>query len=124
MHRTGEQSHTRIEERSVDAVEVHVGNALMRIEPAGAAFLVFHRLGGHDTLARADPADAAHALLAPEHLLLDQQPLLAVGVDHELRGAVAVGRIEIVFPQGERLQDMAVGVDHIVCAGHGRCPPQ
>ena len=123
VDRAGEEPHARIEEGGVDAVEVHVGDALMRVEPAGPAFLVFHRLGGHDTLARADPADPAHALLAPEHLLLDQQHLLAVAVDHQLRRTVAVGRIEIVLPQGERLQNVAVGVDDVVGASHDRSPP-
>ena len=118
MHGAGEQSHARVKERGVDAIEIHVGDALMRVEPAGAALLVFHRLGRNHTLARADPADPAHTLLASEHLLLDEQPLLAVAVDHQLRRAVAVGRVEIVIPQSERLQYVAVGIDHIVSARH------
>src|SRR5712671_8184750 len=95
----------------------------MRVEPAGAAFLVFHGLGGHHPLACAAPADAAHALLAAEHLLLDEQPLLAVAVDHQLWRAVAVGRIEIVLPQRERLQYVAVRIDRMVGASHRRPPP-
>ena len=74
--------------------------------------------------AGADPADAAHALLAAEQLLLDREPLLAgLVVDDQPRRPVAVLRVHVFVPQIERLEDVAVGVDHVVGAGHWRFLP-
>jgi len=72
VHRAGEQPHARVQKRGVDAVQIHVRDAFMRVEAARAPFFVGHRLGRDGTLPCADPADPAHALLAAEHLLLDQ----------------------------------------------------
>ncbi len=119
VHRAGEQPHARIEERGVDAVEVHVGDALMRIEPAGAALVVFH-LGRLDrALARADAADPAHALLAAEQLALDVELFGAGrGVDNEPRRPVAELRVHVFVPEIERLQDVPIGIDDVIGAGH------
>jgi len=46
-----------------------------------------------------DSADPAHALLAPEDLLFDQEALFAVLVDHELWSPAAEGRIHVVIPE-------------------------
>jgi hypothetical protein len=118
MHRAGEQPHARVQKGGVDAVQIHIRDALMRVEAAGAPVLVAHRLGRDYALPRADPADPAHALPAAEDLLLDQQPLLTVLVDHELGRPVAKSRVDVVVPQGERLQDMAVRIDDVVYATH------
>ena len=118
MHRAGEQPHARIQKGGIDAVQIHVRNPLMRIEAAGAPVLIAHGLGRDHALPCADPADPAHTLPAAEDLLLDQQPLLAVLVDDELGRAVAKGRVDVVVPQSERLQDMAVRIDDVVYATH------
>jgi len=73
------------------------GIRLCGSKPRGRPSSYFHRLGGHHTLARADPTDAAHPLLAAEHLLLNQQAFLAVVVDDELRGPVAERWVNIVM---------------------------
>ena len=119
VHRAGEQPHARIEKGRVDAVEIHVGDALVRIEPAGAALLVFH-FGRFDlALARPDPADPAHALLAAEQLPLDVELFLAgLGIDHQPRRPVAEFRVHVVVPEVERLQDVPIGIDDVVGADH------
>src|SRR5262249_37459736 len=101
------------------AVEIHIGNALVRIESAGAALLVFE-LGRLDlTLPRADPADAAKAALRIAGCaLLDDQPALAVLLLGQARRPIAVLGVGVFLPQLERLEDMAVGVDDFVGAAH------
>src|SRR6185503_9205992 len=91
----------------------------MRVEPARLAFLVFHRVGGDDTLPGADRAGAAEpGLGAAEHLLLDHQPLLAVLVLEQARRPVAEARVDVAVPQIERFEHMTVGVDNVVGAAH------
>src|SRR5262249_20899226 len=102
----------------VDAVEIHVGDAGVGIEAALAPVLVFHGVGRHDALPGADAADAAEARAAAEDLLLQGQALLAVLVLDALARPTAILGIHVVVPQGERLQDVAVGVDDIVTAAH------
>src|SRR5215470_15155566 len=94
------------------------GMRLCGSKPAWATVFVTHRLGRHDALACTDPAEPAHPLPATEHLLFDQHPLLAVGVDDDLGCPVAECRVNIVVPQGERLEYVAVGIDDIVSTGH------
>ena len=103
MHGASEQPHARIEKGSVDAVQIHVWDAFMRVETAGAPLLVAHRIGRDDALPRADTADPAHTLPAAEDLLLDQQPFFAVFIEDELRRTIAKRGVEIVVPQRERL---------------------
>ena len=116
--RAGEQAEAGIEEGGVDAVEIHVGDAGVRIEAALASVLVVHRVGRDDALARADAADAAEAGAAAEDLVLQQQALLAVLVLDQLRRALAVLRVHVVVPQRERLEHMPVGIDDVVLAAH------
>ena len=120
MDRAREQAEARIQEGGVDAVRVHVGDARMRVEPAGPAFLVFHRVGGNDALARADRADAADAeLCIADRVLLDNQPLFAgLVVLEDARRPVAEFGIDVLVPEIERLQDMSIGIDDVVGAGH------
>jgi len=70
----------------------------------------------------ADAADPAHPLLAAEDLLFDEEPLFAVLVDDELGRPVAKTGVQIVVPQGERLQYVAIGINYVVGAGHGPSP--
>ena len=90
----------------------------MRVEPAGLAVLVGHRVALDDALPRADRAGDPEPLRAAENLVLDLQPLLAVIVGDEARRPVAELRVDVVVPQVERLEDMTVGVDDVVGARH------
>jgi hypothetical protein len=119
LDRPREEAHARIEEGGVDAVQVHVGDARVRIEAALAAVDVLHGLLGHLVIAGADGPDDPEAFLAPQHLLADLEPLLAVGVHDDARSALAVGGIDVLVPDVHRLQHMSVGVDHVVGACHG-----
>ena len=58
MHGASKQPHAWIEKGGVDATEIHIGDALVRVEPAGAALFILQlrRLDG--ALPRADTADA------------------------------------------------------------------
>ena len=84
----------------------------MRVKPTGLAVLVGRRVGRDDALPCADRADAADADL----VLLDDQPVLAVLAFDNLRRPVAEFRVDVFFPEVERLQDVAVGIDDDSCA--------
>ena len=120
MDGAGKEAQRRKQKRGVDAVRVHVGHPRMRIEPAGLAVPVLHRVGGDDALPGADRAGAAEpGLGAAEDLLLDDEALLAVGVLDQPRRPVAEPRVHVMVPQIERLEHMAIGIDDIVGARHG-----
>ena len=99
LHRAGEEADARIQERGVDAVQVHVGDTRVRVEAARPALDVLHGGLVGPPLPGADGADVAEALLATEHLTLDEQPLLAVGVDDQAGGPVAVGGVDVFRPR-------------------------
>src|SRR6516164_10699522 len=122
MYRAGEQAEARIEEGGVDAVGIHVGDALVRIEPAWLPVLILHRVVD-DTLPRSDRADPADAALAvADHMLLDHEPLLAVLALDDPRRAVAELRIDVSVPQIQRLEDVPIGIDDVVSATHMPAP--
>jgi len=56
------------------------------------------------------------------HILLDAQPLLAVGIDDHPRRAVAVGGIDVLVPDVDRLEYVSIGVDDVVPARHAQSP--
>jgi hypothetical protein len=68
----------------------------------------------------ADRAQAADAARIAEQLAVDAQPFLAVVVDDEARSALAKRGIDVGVPEIERLEDVAVGIDGLIGAGHGR----
>src|SRR5206468_10956950 len=106
-------------DRPAMAPEAHTRDALVRVDPPRPAVLLFQLARLDRALPRADPADPAHALLAAEHLLLDQQLFLAgFVVGDEPRRPVAEFRVHIFGPQIERLQDVPIGVDDVVGAAH------
>ena len=75
--------------------------------------------GGDDALPGADRAGAAEpGLGAAEHLLLDDQALLAVGVLDQPGRPVAEVRVDVTVPEVERLEHMTVGIDNVVGAAH------
>jgi hypothetical protein len=95
----------------------------VRVEPTGAALLIFQlgRLDG--ALPRADTADAAEASLRiAERALLNDQPALAVVVLDEARRPITVLRVGVFVPQVERLQDVTVGVNDVISATHNPAP--
>ena len=115
LHRAREEAHARVEEGGVDAVQVHVRDAGVRVEPAGAPFHVLHRgFGGHLTLPGPDGADDAEALLAAQDLSLDEEALLAVGVDDDPGRPLAKARVDVLVPDVHRFEHVAVGVDDVV----------
>src|SRR5207244_11426489 len=74
----GEQPQARIEKGGVDAVGIHVGDALVRIEPARLPVLVLHRVVD-DTLPRPDSTNSPDAALAIAYrVLLAAELLLAL----------------------------------------------
>ena len=115
VNRTRKQSEARVEEGRVDAVRVHIGDALVRIEAAGLAVLVLHRVGGDDALTRPDPTDTADAALGgADRMLLDDKTLLAVFALYDTRRAIAEIGIHVEIPQVEWFEDVAVGVDDVI----------
>jgi hypothetical protein len=64
----------------------------------------------------ADRAKVA-ARIAQE-LTLDGEMLLAVVVDDETRPAFTERWVDVVIPQIERLENVSVGLDNIVCTCH------
>ncbi len=124
VDRTGEQAEARVEKGGIDAVVIHVRDALVRVEAAGLAVLVGHRVGLDDALPRADgtdPADAGAAVA--DRMLLDDQPLLAVLALDDARRPVAEFRIDVFVPQIERFEDVGVRVYHVVSVLHCRLRP-
>src|SRR4029079_17831154 len=99
----------------VDTVGIHVGDAVMRVEAAGLAFLVFHGVGGDDDLPRGDRAAPPDTALAvTDRVLLDDQPLLAaLVVLDDARRAVTEFGIDVLVPEIERLENVAVGIDAV-----------
>src|ERR1700749_1778988 len=108
------QSDARIKKRGIDAVGVHVRDALVRVEPAGLAVLVGHRIVAHDAIASANRAERSKALAPAKRLALDTQPLLTILIYKKPRRPITKTRIDVVLPQIQRLEDMAVGIDDII----------
>ena len=90
----------------------------MRIEPALFALGVFLRVGNDGALPHPDRTQAADPARIAQELALDAEALLAVVVDYEARPALAKFGIDVAVPQIERLEDMAVGIHHVVSEGH------
>src|ERR1700674_2297893 len=121
MNSAGEEAEARIQEDSVDTVGIHIGDALVRIEPAGLAVLVRHRVGLDDALPGADPADPADADPAvADRMLLDDEPVLAAITFDDARRPIAELRVDVFGPKVERLEDMTVDIDDVMGAGHQR----
>src|SRR5579883_690828 len=123
VDRAGKQAKARIKESRIDAVGIHIGDALMRVEAAGLAVLVLHRVSGDHALARADRADAADTeLRVADRMLFDNQPLLAIfALDDFWRPVAELGR-HVLVPEVERFENMAVGVDDVVLVAHYPAP--
>ena len=83
---------------------------------------VLHGDVGHRALPGADGPDDAEALRAAQHLALHAQALLAVRVDEEARRALAVGGVDVLLPQVERLEHVPIGVDDVIGASHDASP--
>jgi hypothetical protein len=81
------------------------------------------RLCVDDALPRPDGADPADAALAvADHVLLDDEPLLAVLCLDDPRCAVAELGVDVFVPEIQRLEDVPVGVDDVVSGTHNPAP--
>jgi hypothetical protein len=95
----------------------------VRVEPAGLAVLVGHRVGFDDALTRADRADPADVDPAvTDRVLLDDEPLPAVLRFDDLGRAVPEFRIDLFVPQVQRLEDVPVRIDDVVSTTHNPAP--
>src|SRR5882757_2349176 len=123
MNSAGEEAEARIKKDGIDAVGIHVGDALVRVEPAGLAVLVRQRVRLDDALPRPDPANPADAdPTVTDRVLLDDEPLLAVLPLDDPRRPVAKRRVDIFVPKIQRLENVPVGIDDIVSATHNPAP--
>src|SRR4029077_16850815 len=94
----------------------HVGNARVRIEAALLALFVCHRVVADDAVASTNGTQRAKTSAPAERPAVDAQTLLAVLVDEESRRPVTEARIDVLLPQIQGLQDVAVGIDDVVGA--------
>ena len=94
----------------------------MRVEPALLPFGVFQGIGLDRALPHTDRAEAADPPRIAQHFALDGEALLAVLVDGKPRPALAELGIDVVLPEIERLQDVAVGIDRVVGESHDPSP--
>ena len=95
----------------------------MRVEAAGLAVLVGHRIGLDDALPSTNPADPADADPAVAHLMLfDDEPLLAVLALGDPRRPIAELRLDVFVPQVQWLEDVPIGIDDIVSTAHNPAP--
>src|SRR2546423_13478856 len=100
MNTAGKQPEAGVQKHGVDAIGIHIGDAGMRVEPARLAVLVFQRVGSNDALACADAADPADADPAvADHVLLDDEPLLAIITLDDARRAITKLRASVVCPR-------------------------
>src|SRR4029077_16255431 len=114
----GEKAETGIEEGGIDAVGIHVDDARVRVEPAPAPLGVLQGVCLDDSLPAADGTEAADTPGIAQQLAFDAQAFLAVVVDDEPRPALAELGIDVLVPQVEWLEDVAVCVDDVVRARH------
>src|SRR5207244_10502038 len=78
----------------------------------------FPGVGLDDSLPVAYATEAADPPRIAQQLALDAQAFLAVFVDDNPGPALAEFGIDVPVPQIERLEDVAIRVDHVVCARH------
>ena len=109
-----------IEKYGVDAVKVEIRNPRVRVEAALAAFVVFH-LDGRPLMVfpGADAAAQPQSLIsAGEHPPFEDHVLVAALVDMASGRAITKRRIDVILPQVQRLQHMAVRIDNVIGAAH------
>ena len=113
----GEQTEARVEERGVDAVGVHVDDAGVRVEPALFPLGIFEGVG----LDRPWRTPTAPRLPIPRgfpSILPSTWSLSLPFSSSKPRPALAERRVHVAIPQVERLEDVAVGIDNVISAGH------
>jgi len=96
----------------------------VRVEPAPAPLGILQGAGLDDPLPDADGTQAADAPRIAQQLAFDAEALLPVFVDDKPRPALAEFGIDIPVPQVERLEDVAVRVDHVVRTRHWQSPSE
>src|ERR1700724_17116 len=92
------------------------------VEASLAAFIVCHRVVAHDAVAGTDRAERAKTPAPTKFLAVDPQTLLAVFVDKQARRPIPKRWIDVVHPQIEWFEDVAVGIDDVVRAIHNPTP--
>jgi hypothetical protein len=90
----------------------------VRVEPALLPFGIFEAVELDGALPDTDCAKAANPARIAQQLAFDAEALLAVFVDDKPRPTVAKFGINVPVLQVERLKDVAVGVDDIICPRH------
>src|SRR5437667_422939 len=108
--------------RAAPTVGIHVGDACVRIEAALLALLVCHRVVADHTVAGANGPQRAKTSAPAKRPAVNAQTLLAVGVDKQARRPVTERRVDVLFPEIQRLEDVPVGIDDVVSATHDSTP--
>src|SRR5713101_5244720 len=126
IHPAEKQAKTRIEERRVDSLGVHIRDARMGVEAAFAPLGVWHPVLDR-AVARADRPKATET-----NLIFAAAPLnhVAFAIDtktfgfgrtHELGTSLAELRLDVSLPKVGGFEDVTVCVNTIISPGH--CAP-
>src|SRR5207302_4117806 len=89
-----------------------------RVEPALLPLGIFEAVELNGALPHTNGAEAPDPPRVAQQFALDLKAFLAVFVDDKPRPALAELRIDVFVPEIERLQNVAVGIDNIIGAGH------
>ena len=106
-----QQADRGIQDRGVDAVRVKLFDARVRIVGALGAVHVAELLGERDFARLAERRGDPHAANHGRDLPVDLQAFPAFLVVAQTQSPVFVLRLQVLFPQIGRLQNVAVGVD-------------
>ena len=105
------EADARVEDGDVDPFEVHVAQALHRIEAAALGLLPRNLLGGigfvHVTARCAEQAERRGDDLLRADVHRVQSPIVA----HDARRVLAMARVQVTVPQSHRFQHVTIGVD-------------
>ena len=96
----------------------------MRVEAALLSFGIFEAVELDRTLPDANRAEAADPTGIAEQFAVDAEAFLAIVIDDEARPAFVEPGIHVLVPEIDRLEDVTVGIDGLIGAGHGRFPHQ
>src|SRR6266851_3294169 len=127
IHPAEKQAKTRIQERRVDSLGVHIRDARMRVEAALAPLRVWHSVLDR-AVARADRAEPAETdrlfTTAPvNHVAVALETKhFSLGRTHKLGTSRAKLRLDVSLPKVGGFEDVTVCVNTIISPGH--CAPR
>src|SRR5216683_3101198 len=127
IHPAEKQAKTRIQERRVDSLGVHIRDARMRVEAALAPLRVWHPVLDR-AVARADcaqPAETDRLFTATpvNHVAVAfETKNFAFGRTHKLGAPRAELRLDVSLPKVGGFEDVTVCVNTIISPGH--CAPR